>query len=309
MNSAGATAFEGLPLRDLVREMRIVRLGEGVDETGRLSDFAVKRTLEAVDEYQELIRKHGADKVRFVATSAMRDAENGGQLVAEVRRRMNVTPEVVPGSEEATLSFTGATATLAGRPPTPVLLVDIGGGSTEFVTGQDSVEASVSVDMGSVRITERFDTRPDNPGGIDEASDWIDSQLDRVSDIVDFSTRASIVGVAGTVTTVAAWALKVPEYSPELTHGAFLSWDEWEEAANFMIYQPTSVKAALPVMPHGREDVIGAGSLIWRQVLRRIRLETEDVGQDLGGAYVSEHDVLDGIALSLLAPGSTPGNG
>ncbi len=290
----------GMPLRDLEREMRIVRLGEGVDQTGRLSDAAVARTLAGVDEYADLIDRYGVDRVRFVGTSAMRDATNGEQFMASVQQRLGVKPEVVPGTEEASLSFSGATATLEGKPASPVLLVDIGGGSTEFVVGEETVSRSLSVDMGSVRVTERFGTDSIDAQRIRDASDWVDAQLDRVADSVGFANLGSVVGVAGTVTTLAAWVLGVPVYSPELTHGRLLSWEDWEEAAEFMITQPTRVKAALPVMPPGREDVIGAGAIVWRQILRRVRSETEAVGKSLAGAYTSEHDVLDGIALSLL---------
>ena len=289
-----------VPLRDLAREMRIVRLGEGVDSTGRLSDVAVARTLAGVDEYIRMIEDLGAETIRFVGTSAMRDATNGTEFMAAVQERLGVVPEVIPGSEEASLSFQGATATLAGKPVEPVLLVDIGGGSTEFVVGEGTVDRSVSVDMGSVRVMERFGTDFFNKSGLRDASDWVDSQLDAVSDLVRFGELGSVVGVAGTVTTLAAWVLGVPTYSPELTHGQLITWDSWEEAAEFMITQPTEVKAALPVMPPGREDVIGAGAIVWRQILRRVKAETGVAGRPLIGAYVSEHDILDGIALSLL---------
>ncbi|WP_350258590.1 Ppx/GppA phosphatase family protein [Scrofimicrobium sp. R131] len=287
------------PLVDVSREMRIVRLGEHVDETGRLSSAAIERTLAAVDEYRELIDRFGAERLRFVATSAMRDAANGNELVEAVRARLGVTPEVIPGNEEAALSFAGATATLGGYPNTPILLVDIGGGSTEFVLGDDWVQASLSVNMGSVRVTERFDTQPENLAGIAAATQWVDQQLDLVEEEIDFGLIRSVVGVAGTVTTLAGQALDVPEYSPNVTHGAFLSWEQWGAAARFMIEEPVETKAALPFMPTGREDVIGAGALIWQQILRRVRRRTEDLGLDLGGAYCSEHDILDGIALSL----------
>ncbi len=293
--SAGTT-----PLRDLVREMRIVRLGENVDKTGNLSEQAIERTLLAVDEYQQMITELGATKIRFVGTSAMRDAHNGASFMDRVEEKLGVRPEVVAGTEEAALSFAGATTTLEPQPQTPSLLVDIGGGSTELVVGNGAVTAALSVDMGSVRVTERFGITPTGEDEIEKAATWISQQLEQASGTINYCQLRSVVGVAGTVTTLAAYALGVKEYSPQTTHGSFLTWDQWEDAISFMIYQPASVKAALPVMPRGREDVIGAGALIWRQLLRKVRHDTEANGEDLRGAYVSEHDVLDGIALSLL---------
>lgn len=290
----------GSPLVDLVREMRIVRLGRNVDQDGVLADEAVENTLLVVDEYQRLIEEHGVERLRFVGTSAMRDAANGELLMDEVERRTGVRPEVVAGKQEASLSFRGATTTLDDEPELPSLLVDIGGGSTELVVGDSSVLQSTSIDMGSVRVTERFKVTPTNLEGIAEAKMWIAEQLQNAAGLINFGGVRSIVGVAGTVTTLAALALGVSKYSPDVTHGSFLTWDQWDEAIDFMIYQPAEIKAALPVMPRGREDVIGAGALIWREVLRRIRVDTELAGTNLSGAYVSEHDVLDGIALSLL---------
>lgn len=286
-------------LTDLVREMRIVRLGQGVDQTGELAPEAVARTLEAVEEYRQLIAEHRVDASRFVATSAMRDASNGQELVARVRDILGVQPEIIPGSEEAELSFRGATSSLSRPSGMPSLVVDIGGGSTEFVFGVDQVAAATSINMGSVRVTERFGIVPGATASEEAAVAWIDAQLDEVEGIVDLGQVRSLIGVAGTVTTLAAQHLGVTTYSPDVTHGAFLSWDEWQKSVRFMVDEPVEVKAALGFMPRGRADVIGAGALIWGRVLERVRVRTAAAGEALGGAYVSEHDILDGIAQSI----------
>ena len=286
-------------LKDLVREMRIVRLGQGVDQTGRLADDAIERTLKASNDYRDLIAEYGAQAVRFVATSAMRDASNGERVMTAVRQAMGVTPEVIPGEEEAYLSFTGATWSLGRQRELPSLVVDIGGGSTEFVLGGVEVEQSISINMGSVRVTERFGLRPGDEAAKAAADAWIDTQLDRVEQVVDLSVVGSVVGVAGTVTTLAAQALDLQEYDPEATHGKLLTWRQWEDSAAFMMDESVERKAALGFMPPGRADVIGAGALIWERVLSRVRVRTEASGRELEGAFVSEHDILDGIALSL----------
>lgn len=325
--SGGRKPAEEMTLRDQVREMRIVRLGEGVDHTGRLSQAAIDRTLAALSDYRDLIEKYGIEEdsiakdgvaaegtdgegaraIRFVATSAMRDASNGVEVLTAIENVLGVAPEIIPGSEEAALSFQGALSSLAAAPAAPTLLVDVGGGSTEFVIGTgDGAEAdgagvaqSISVDMGSVRVTERFHVKPGDREATRRAAGWVDEQLDRVEDVIDFGAVGALVGVAGTVTTLAAWALGVDEYDPDRTHGQFLTWDQWDRAARFMIDAPIEEKAQLNFMPPGRADVIGAGALIWERVLHRLRARSVAAGRDLGGAFVSEHDVLDGIALSI----------
>ncbi len=283
-NSIRLLVAETTPeLRDLAREMRIVRLGQGVNETGTLAPEAIARTLAAVEEYAEIMDALNVEEARFVATSAMRDADNGEEFVSTVRSILGITPEVITGSEEASLTFRGATAFIAGQQH-PTLVVDIGGGSTEFVLGSETVSQSVSVDMGSVRVHEMFDTP-------DEARPWIDSQLDRVTFLEDVR---SIVGVAGTVTTLAACALDLDTYSPDVTHGKFLSWDEWYETIRYMEFAPLKEKESLGYMPKGRADVIASGAVIWERVLRRLQGRSHD----LGGAYISEHDILDGMVLA-----------
>lgn len=285
-------------LHDLTRQMRIVRLGQGVDRTGVLDPAAIERTLEATREYAEMIDRLGADSIRFVSTSATRDASNREEFVEGVRRVLGVAPEVVPGTEEAALSFRGAVSGVDPAAPRPLLVVDIGGGSTELVLGSATVEQSVSIDMGSVRVTEKF-----LQAGVDRHSEaaavsWIDVQLDAASDRVDLSRVGTLVGVAGTVTTITAQALGLTSYQPERIDGADLTLEEIDAAVRFMVEEPVPVKAALGFMPQGREDVIAAGALIWSRVVARVVERAATRGHTIDHVLTSEHDILDGIALS-----------
>lgn len=293
------------PLTDLVREMRIVRLGQGVDKTGMLATEAIDRTLEATREYQGMISDHGATRIRFVATSASRDASNRHVFVDGVRQILGIEPEVVPGHEEAALSFVGALSALDPQHPRPALVVDIGGGSTELVLGGGTVEQSISLNVGSVRVTEKFFAHVDPNQGIgpqerQDAAHWIDSLLDEAERTVDLSRVRTLLGVAGTVTTVTAQALGLTSYEPEKIHGAALTQEQHQDAIEFMLNQPIPVKAALGFMPPGREDVIAAGALVWERIIHRVTQRVSQAGHDLGLIVTSEHDILDGIARSLL---------
>ena len=292
-----ADVDDGAGLTDVVRLMRVVRLGEGVDATGELSEAALQRTFDAVDEYAALIKEHDAGRVRFVATSATRDASNREVFVTGVRDRLGVEPEVVSGGEEAELSFSGAASVLAGENDAPVLVVDLGGGSTEFVVGTGSqVIAGRSMDMGCVRFTERFlRTDPPTDAEIAAAEEEIGRMIDEAHADVDLSSVHGIIGVAGSITTVTAHALKLPEYLPERIHGTELGLTEIDDAATSLLHLTRAERKALPYMHPGRVDVIGAGALIWRTVVRRVAEATEGRVQ---GAVASEHDILDGIALS-----------
>lgn len=292
---------DGGRLTDVVRLMRVVRLGEGVDATGKLSTEALDRTFTAVDEYAALIQEHGAERIRFVATSATRDASNREEFVAGVRNRLGVEPEVVSGSEEAGLSFAGAASVLRSESSGPVLVVDLGGGSTEFVVGVGgSVTAARSMDMGCVRFTERF-LRSDPPtdAEVEQAQAEIAKMINEAHDAVDLSSVSSIIGVAGSITTVTAHALKLTEYQPDRIHGAELTVEEIDDAATSLLHLPRSRRAELPYMHPGRVDVIGAGALIWRSIVRRVAQVTDG---RVRGALASEHDILDGIALSAALP-------
>ncbi|HZU55930.1 MAG TPA: Ppx/GppA phosphatase family protein [Actinocrinis sp.] len=287
----------------LTRRMEIVRLGQGVDATGRLAPEALQRTFAACDDYAAEIRRLGAERIRFVATSATRDAANRDEFVAGVRSRLGVEPEVISGSEEAALSFSGATRAVAaasgnaesaaaGGHPTPYLVVDIGGGSTEFVLGDREVKAARSVDIGCVRLTERHLTEdPPTPAQVAAARRDIDAAIDLAAEQVPIDQAKTLVGVAGSVTTVSAIALGLPEYDPDRVHLSRISADTVRRVAGDLLASTHAQRAANPVIHPGRVDVIGAGALILAQIVDRL---------GLAEVVVSEHDILDGIALSQL---------
>lgn len=283
-------------LVDLERHMEIVRLGQGVDRTGRFDPAAVERTLDAARRYARLIEHHGAQRLRFTATSATRDAGNRELFIDGVREILGVEPEVISGEEEAELSYRGAVTTLTDLPAGPRLVVDIGGGSTELVLGTDSPTHRVSLDMGSVRMTERhLASDPPTAEQIAAATADIDELLDRAAEQMPLETTEVLVGVAGTVTTLTALALGVSEYRPDVTHGARLDIAASIDLCEKVLTMTRAERAELRGIHPGRVDVIGAGALIWSRVLHRLR----DVA-DLQESRTSEHDILDGIALSLL---------
>jgi exopolyphosphatase / guanosine-5'-triphosphate,3'-diphosphate pyrophosphatase len=283
-------------LVDRTRRMEIVRLGEGVDRTGRLSDAALARTFTACDSYAAAIEDLGAERVRFVATSASRDASNRKVFVDGVRERLGVDPEVVSGDEEAALSFVGATRELAGGDSdlgrTPYLVVDIGGGSTEFVLGDARPEAALSVDIGCVRMTERH-LRSDPPTAhqIEDAVSDIDAAIERAAATVPIERAHTLVGLAGSVTTVSGIVLGLPEYDSARIHHSRITAGEVRATADRLLAMTHAERAAIPVMHPGRVDVIGAGALILARILERTGLPE---------VVVSEHDILDGIAWSLV---------
>ncbi|WP_442893308.1 Ppx/GppA phosphatase family protein [Aquipuribacter sp. SD81] len=287
---------------DVTRLMRVVRLGEGVDATGRLSDAALARTFAAVDEYAGLLRDLGAQHVRFVATSASRDASNADVFVAGVRERLGVEPEVVPGEEEAALSFTGAVRELASSQAGPWCVVDIGGGSTEVVVG-DRLPGptgeglrSRSVDVGCVRLTERhLHGDPPTREQVEAARADVEAALDAVEEVVDLRGVRALVGLAGSVTTVTAEALGLRGYDSARIHGAELPVPVVLDAAERLLVADRDARAARGFMHPGRVDVIGAGALVWQQVLRRVAARS-----GVATARASEHDILDGVAWSLL---------
>jgi exopolyphosphatase / guanosine-5'-triphosphate,3'-diphosphate pyrophosphatase len=285
---------------DLLRRMEIVRLGQGVDSTGRLAPEAIERTRVVLAEYAAAARDLGAGAVRMVATSATRDAANRADFEQMVEATLGQVPDVVTGREEAELSFLGATASLDvaaqahGSPPPrpPFLVVDIGGGSTEFVLGDSTgVRAARSVDIGCVRLTERH-LHGDPPAAdeIARAEADIRAALAQVCAEVPVAEAASLVGLAGSVTTVAALALHLPAYDPDAIHGSRIPVAGVRAVAADLLAATRARRAALPVMHPGRVDVIGAGALILRVLMDEFGL-TEVV--------VSEHDILDGIALRL----------
>ncbi|MGL5857681.1 MAG: exopolyphosphatase [Angustibacter sp.] len=299
-------------LVDVDRQMRVVRLGEGVDRTGVLSAAALDRTFAATGEYAARCRELGVQRTRFVATSATRDAGNRQQFVDGVRDLLGVAPEVVTGAQEAALSFGGATAELvADGWSGPFLVVDIGGGSTEVVRGdavvpgdadgataRPRVQAALSIDVGCVRLTERhLIDDPPTPGQVAAVIADVRQALDRVERVVDLSDVRHLVGLAGSVTTVTAVALGLDAYDPARIHRASVPVPEVRSACDRLLAMTRQQRAQLPVMHPGRVDVIGAGALIWRLVVDRVA-ERSGITEVL----TSEHDILDGIAASLADP-------
>jgi exopolyphosphatase / guanosine-5'-triphosphate,3'-diphosphate pyrophosphatase len=285
-------------LADVVRRMEVVRLGLGVDRTGRIDPVAMERTLAMAREYAAQCRELGAESVRFVATSASRDASNAEEFIAGVRDAFShygIAPEVISGDAEAALSFRGATGDLRARGiPGPYLVVDLGGGSTEFVRGEAVVEAALSVDIGCVRMTERH-LRSDPPTAHEVAAAVrdIDAAIDRADERVRLAGTRSLVGLAGSVTTITAHALRLTQYDAARIHLTELSPDVVMAACQDLLGMTREQRAALGFMHPGRVDVIGAGALVWHEVVRRLNA--------LGVTRIvtSEHDILDGIALSV----------
>jgi exopolyphosphatase/guanosine-5'-triphosphate,3'-diphosphate pyrophosphatase len=286
-------------LTDLLRRMEIVRLGHDVDRTGVIAPEAMSRTLAMAGEYAAQCTELGVERVRFVATSASRDAANAQQFVDGVREAFSafgVAPEVVTGHEEASLSFQGATGDLAaGGIPGPYLIVDIGGGSTEFVRGTGDVEQSRSVDIGCVRLTERH-LRSDPPTAAEIAAAVADIEraIDQAAEVVKFEGISTLVGLAGSVTTITAHALTLPTYRPEKIHLSRLPTAQVIDACTSLLTMSRAERAGLPFMHPGRVDVIGAGGLLWRTIIQRLEQEA-----GITDVVTSEHDILDGIALSI----------
>jgi exopolyphosphatase / guanosine-5'-triphosphate,3'-diphosphate pyrophosphatase len=277
---------------DLVREMRIVRLGQGVDRTGRLADEALSRVFAAVEEYAALIEPHGVDALRFVATSAARDASNADVFTEGIRSRLGVLPEVVTGAEEAQLSYDGATRSLPVV-PAPIAVLDIGGGSTELILGDSHghVRAARSLDVGSVRVTERLmPSDPPTDVEVAAATRMVDDALDTLPSYgVHADDAATLVGVAGTVTTVASRLLGLDTYERDRVHHATFAAAEVHAMAARLLAMRAAEREAAGV-PRGRSDVIGAGALILDRVLLRSAADE---------LLVSDSDILDGIAWSL----------
>ena len=293
-------------LTDVLRRMEIVRLGHGVDRTGVIAPESMERTLAMTREYAGVCRDLGAARVRFVATSASRDARNASDFIEGVRTAFaedygsEVSPEVVSGDEEAALSFAGATSGLAAQGVSgPYLVVDLGGGSTELVRGTDHVEAARSVDIGCVRMTERhLLSDPPTDGEIGAATRDIDAALDLAESVVPIDGVATLVGLAGSVTTITAHLLRLTAYDPERIHLARSAPADMVVACDELLAMPRAQRAELPYMHPGRVDVIGAGGLVWRRVVERV-VDRAGVTE----VITSEHDILDGIALSAARRG------
>ena len=310
-------------LEVLRRRNEIVRLGQGVDRTGLLDPEALERTLAAVASYAadcaELGVAPGGDVRRFVATSATRDARNREDFVAGVRRLLGIEPEVVSGQEEARLSFTGSLLGARGGEddpaaersecePAPRLVVDLGGGSTELVLGVDEPSAAISLDTGSVRITERFLAGGVTPEAEAAARAEVRGLLDEAERVVDLSAPGRLVGLAGTITTVTAHALDLQAFDPQTLNGAELSPQTVLASCEAIIHSTPEQRASWGYLAPGRRDVIAAGALVWSEVVTRVVERTAAAGHPLAHVTTSLYDILDGIALSLVPePGPAEG--
>jgi len=287
-------------LTDLVRRMEIVRLGHGVDKTGVIAADAMARTLAQAREYATQCSDLDVERVRFVATSASRDARNAQEFVVGVRHAFaafGVAPDVVTGHEEASLSFHGATGDLRAKGiPGPYLMVDLGGGSTEFVRGTDDVQQAQSVDVGCVRMTERH-LRSDPPTSSEIAAAVVDVEaaIDQAAEVVGFKGISTLVGLAGSITTITAHALRLTTYEPEKIHLSQLPAAQIMDACTSLLSMTRAERAGLPFMHAGRVDVIGAGGLVWSTIVRRLQRDAA-----ITQVVTSEHDILDGIALSIV---------
>lgn len=283
--------IDGNNFREVVRDMEIVRLGQGVDQTGQFHPDAIARTLAAVDKFAAEIAKRGVEKIRFCATSATRDATNRHLFVDGVRERLGIEPEVISGNEEAALSFAGAIQDLDPSEG-PFLVIDIGGGSTEFVFGTSSVEAARSVNIGCVRMTERhFANDPATPQQIELARTDIQAAIAQAAAEVPIKQAKTLVAVAGTATTVAAAALNLAEYDRHAIHLSRISAAQVHEASTMFLTKNRDERLALGYMHPGRVDVIPAGALVLSEII---------TATGATGFVASESDILDGMARSLV---------
>ena len=282
--------IEGTTFREVTRQMQVVRLGQGVDETNQFHPDALERTFAAVDLYAAELARRGVEKIRFCATSATRDATNRNIFIDGVKERLGIEPEVISGDEEARLSFAGATREF-NRTDGPFLVVDIGGGSTEFVLGTDTVESAISVNIGCVRMTERhFHNDPPTTDEVSIARSDIQNAIDIASASVDIKSAKTLVCVAGTATTVAAAALNLLEYDRHAIHLSRISADQVHQVSNNFLTMTRDERAALGYMHPGRVDVITAGALVLSKIVKATGAKE---------FVASENDILDGMAWSL----------
>ena len=346
---ARASSGGAVRLVPLVRLNEIVRLGQGVDRTGRLDEAALERTLAVVGDYADRCRELGAQSVRFVATSATRDASNRAVFVEGVRELLGVEPEVVSGQEEARLSFAGSLlgadgggafpgtdaghdaagstgpgaatepeADAAAGPEADIrpdaagtrrLVTDLGGGSTELVLGVDAPAAAYSMNTGSVRVTERYLADGVTPAAEAAARDHVRALLERAGAVVDLGATRELVGLAGTITTVTAHALGLESFEPEAIDGARLDVGTALASCEAIVHSTAAERESWGYLRPGRRDVIAAGALVWSEVIARVAEATAARGHRLTCTVTSLHDILDGIALSLVRPVGDPADG
>ena len=284
--NAGGSSFT-----EISRKMSIVKLGEGVDKNKAFLPDAISRTLAALKVFAAEIAEAKVAKVRFCATSATRDAQNRDEFLIPVEQILGITPEVISGEEEAKLSFLGATQALS-KSDGPFLVVDIGGGSTEFVFGSDHVDAARSVNIGCVRMSERhFKNDPPTQSEIEGAREDIKNAIALAAEVVPIRNAKTLVAVAGTATTVAAAALNLAKYDSDLIHLAKISSKETRRVSDWLLTLTRQERSDLGYMHPGRVDVIAAGSLVLAEIIKATGLES---------FVASENDILDGMVWSML---------
>ena len=284
--NAGGSSFT-----EISRKMSIVKLGEGVDKNKAFLPDAISRTLAALKVFAAEIAEAKVAKVRFCATSATRDAQNRDEFLIPVEQILGITPEVISGEEEAKLSFLGATQALS-KSDGPFLVIDIGGGSTEFVFGSDHVDAARSVNIGCVRMSERhFKNDPPTQSEIEGAREDIKNAIALAAEVVPIRNAKTLVAVAGTATTVAAAALNLAKYDSDLIHLAKISSKETRRVSDWLLTLTRQERSDLGYMHPGRVDVIAAGSLVLAEIIEATGLES---------FVASENDILDGMVWSML---------
>lgn len=302
-----------IPPQEILRRTQIVGLGQGVDRTGQLAPEALTRTFAAVEDYAARIRQAEVDRVRMVATSASRDAENFFEFATGVEARLGTSPAVISGREEATLGFSGAVA-LHPELGSPALVLDIGGGSTEFSFGstnqaKPTLLASASMNMGSTRVTERYLRPSEDSRGVPSreavaaAEAFIDGLITEAAETVPLAEARELIGVAGSVTTLTALGLGLETYDPARINGAVLSSSEHRKRARELVFMTRAQKAALGPMHPKRVDQIAGGVLVWERVLAYLESQpSPDSGDAPRGSFpvrTSENDILDGLMLAL----------
>lgn len=282
--------------REVARLNEVVRLGEGVDETGKLSGRALSRTRHALERYVKIMKYERVGRVRMVATSATRDASNREEFFTMTEELLGVRAEVISGEEEAALSFAGAVADLDPARG-PFCVIDLGGGSTEFIVGTSDGEiaGSHSAQMGCVRLTERIlRTDPPTLAEVEIAEDYVAARLDEVERAVPIDQARTFVGVAGTFTTISALAQGLESYDPREIHGSELHFDALKLLTRQLISESSASRALHPVMHPGRADVIGGGAVVIEGVMEMI-----ERGSGANIFVISEKDILDGIVAGL----------
>lgn len=286
-------------MEDVVREMKIIRLGEGVDDAKRINAAALERLRAGLVEYQEIISQHSVQAVRMVATSAMRDAANKEDFFVLTKEVLGQPAEIIAGEEEAQLSFLGAVAGL-GLTGGPYAVIDLGGGSTEFIVGTKEgssahILGAISTNMGCVRITERhLHQQPPTAAEIAAGRKLVQEQLAQVAKAVPLTQAKTIIGCAGTFNTLAAIANGLESYDPELIHGSVVSFDKLRATIAAQLAMTPKQRLENPIMHPGRADVIGGGCLVVEQIMAAV------APAGITEFLIAETDILDGVIMSLV---------